>query len=93
MAHLNVIPHRVQACKKSAACCGADVAISLICVHCKDVNEEKLKSLKAVNKKNFRFEDFMKTFIKAATWIANNIDLDTFIGPPSPALGACLKYI
>jgi hypothetical protein len=45
MTRLNDIPDRVQAWKKSAAHCGADVALSLVCVHCKDVKEEKLKAL------------------------------------------------
>ena len=30
MTQLNEIPGRVQAWKKSAACCGADVALSLV---------------------------------------------------------------
>jgi hypothetical protein len=84
MARLNGIPSRVQSWKKSVARCGADVALSLIRVHCKDVDEEKLKSLKVVNKKKLNFEDFMETFIEVATRIAYGIDLDTFINPASP---------
>lgn len=84
MAHLNEIPRRVQACKKSAACCEADVAISFIGVHYKDVNEEKLKSLKVANTKKLKFEDFMETFIEATTRIADGVDLDTFAGPANP---------
>ena len=30
MTRLNQIPGRVQECKKSSACCGADVALSLV---------------------------------------------------------------
>ena len=45
MTRLNSIPDRVQAWKKSGARCGADVALSLIRVHFKDVKEEKLKAL------------------------------------------------
>jgi hypothetical protein len=84
MTRLNEIPGRVQAWKKSAARYGADVALSLVRVHCKDVEEEKLKALQVANKKKLRFEDFMETFIEAATRIANGIDLDTFVEPASP---------
>ena len=45
MTRLNSILDRVQAWKKSAACCGVDVALSLVRVHCKDTKEEKLKAL------------------------------------------------
>ena len=45
MARLNQIPDRVQEWKKSSARCGADVALSLVRVHCKDVKEEKLAEL------------------------------------------------
>lgn len=78
------IPSRVQSWKKSAPRCGADVALSLVRVRCKDVDEEKLKSLRVVNKKKLKFEDFMETFIEAATRIADGIDLDTFVDPVSP---------
>ena len=37
MARLNTIPGRVQEWKKSSAHCGANVALSLVRVHCKDV--------------------------------------------------------
>ena len=37
MTRLNEIPDRVQEWKKSSARCGADVALSLVCVHCKEV--------------------------------------------------------
>ena len=46
MVRLNQIPDRVQEWKKSSARCGADVAQSLVRVHCKDVNEDKLAELK-----------------------------------------------
>ncbi|KAI4997095.1 hypothetical protein ZWY2020_052437 [Hordeum vulgare] len=45
MARLEDVPNRVQAWKKSAARCGADVALSLVRVHCKEAREEKLKAL------------------------------------------------
>ena len=84
MTRLNEIPGRVQAWKKSAAHCGADVALSLVRVHCKEAKEDKLKTLQVVNTKKLRFKDFMETFIEAATRIADGIDLDTFVEPSSP---------
>ena len=51
MARLNQIPDRVQEWKKSPARCGADVALSLVRVHCKDVKEDKLAELKVANTK------------------------------------------
>jgi hypothetical protein len=85
MTRLNEIPSRVQAWKKSAARCGADVALSLVRVHCKEAREDKLKDLRVTNTKKLKFEDFMETFIDAATRIADGIDLDTFVEPSSPA--------
>ncbi|KAI4999356.1 hypothetical protein ZWY2020_003945 [Hordeum vulgare] len=84
MARLEEIPNRVQSWKKSAARCGADVALSLVRVHCKQVREEKLKTLKVANTKKLRFEDFTETFLESATRIADGIDLDTFVEPSSP---------
>ena len=84
MAQLDELPGRVQAWKKSAARCGADVALSLVRVHCKEVKEDKLKALQVANTKKLQFEDFLETFISAATRIANGIDLDTFVEPASP---------
>ncbi|XBI18776.1 hypothetical protein VPH35_060465 [Triticum aestivum] len=81
---LNDIPGRVQAWKKSPACCGADVALSLVRVHCKEARKDKLKALQVANTKKLQFEDFMETFINAATRIAGGIDLDTFVEPASP---------
>uniref|UniRef100_A0A8I7B769 Uncharacterized protein n=1 Tax=Hordeum vulgare subsp. vulgare TaxID=112509 RepID=A0A8I7B769_HORVV len=83
MTRLEEIPNRVQSWKKSAARCGADVALSLVRVHCKEVREEKLKTLKVANTKKLRFEDFMETFLESATRIADGIDLDTFVEPSS----------
>ena len=60
MARLNEIPARVQAWKKSAARCEADVALSLVHVHCKDAKEDKLKALQVSNTKKLQFEDFME---------------------------------
>ncbi|KAI5006365.1 hypothetical protein ZWY2020_033608 [Hordeum vulgare] len=51
MSRLEEVPNRVQSWKKSAARCGADVALSLVRVHCKEVREEKLKALKVANTK------------------------------------------
>ncbi|KAI5010375.1 hypothetical protein ZWY2020_012512 [Hordeum vulgare] len=51
MTRLEDVPNRVQAWKKSAARCGADVALSLVRVHCKEAREEKLKALQVANTK------------------------------------------
>ena len=76
--HLRDIPRRVQLWKKSAAHAGADIALSLVRVHCKGKDEEKLKALKVVDRKSAKIEDFMETFLPAATRIAKVIDLDNF---------------
>ena len=86
MTRLEEIPKKVQSWKKSAARCGADVALSLVRVHCKEVREEKLKTLKVANTKKLRFEYFMETFLESATRIADGIDLDTFVEPSSPGV-------
>nr|XP_045086191.1 coiled-coil domain-containing protein 96-like [Aegilops tauschii subsp. strangulata] len=70
--------------KKSSARCGADVALSLVRVHCKEAKEEKLAALKVANTKKLDFQSFMETFIEAATRIADGIDLDGFVEPASP---------
>ncbi|KAI4980265.1 hypothetical protein ZWY2020_020750 [Hordeum vulgare] len=64
---------------------GADVALSLVRVHCKEAKEDKPKALQVANTKKLQFKDFMETFIEAATRIADGIDLDTFIEPASPS--------
>jgi hypothetical protein len=84
MAQLEALPDRVQAWKKSAARCGADIALSLVRVHCKEVKEDRLKALQVANTKKLQFQDFMETFIEAATRIADGIDLSTFVEPASP---------
>ena len=84
MTQLNDIPDRVQAWKKSSALYGADVALSLVCGHCRDAKEEKLKALHVANTKKLQFQSFMETFINTATHIADIIDLDTFIELESP---------
>jgi hypothetical protein len=84
MTRLNEIPGRVQAWKKSSARCGADVALSFVRVHCKEVKEEKLAALKVTNTKKLQFQSFMETFIDAATRIADGIDLDEFVELASP---------
>ncbi|KAI5006845.1 hypothetical protein ZWY2020_042057 [Hordeum vulgare] len=84
MTRLEEVPNRVQSWKKSAAHCGADVALSLVRVHCKEVREEKLKALQVANTKKLRFEDFMETFLESATCIVDGIDLDIFEEPSSP---------
>nr|XP_020162049.1 uncharacterized protein LOC109747392 [Aegilops tauschii subsp. strangulata] len=84
MTRLNEIPGRVQEWKKSSARCGADVALSQVCVHCKEAKEEKLAALRVANTKKLDFQSFMETFIEAATRIVDGIDLDEFIEPASP---------
>ena len=84
MTRLNEVPGRVQEWKKSSARCGADVALSLVGVHCKDALEDKLASLKVANTKKHDFQSFMETFIAAATRIADGIDLYQFVAPSSP---------
>nr|XP_020191627.1 protein IWS1 homolog [Aegilops tauschii subsp. strangulata] len=75
---------KVAAWKKSSACCGADVTLSLVRVHCKEVREEKLAALKVANTKKLQFQSFMETFIDADSRIADGIDLDEFVEPASP---------
>ena len=84
MARLNTIPGRVQEWKKSSARCGADVALCLARVHCKDAREDKLAALRVANTKKHDFRSFMETFLAAATRIADGIDLDEFVAPSSP---------
>ena len=84
MTQLNEIPGRVQGWKKSSARCGADVALSLVHVHCKEVREDKLAAIKVANTKRHDFQSLMETFITAATRIADGIDLDEFVEPASP---------
>ena len=74
----------MQEWKKSSARCGADVALSLVRVNCKDAREDKLASLKVANTKKHDFRSFMETFIAAATRITDGIDLDEFVAPSSP---------
>ena len=81
---LKDVPRRVQLWKKSAARARANIVVSLVCVHCRGVDEEKLKSLKVVNKKNAKIDDSMETFLPAATQIADVIDLENFTDATSP---------
>ena len=84
MTQLNEIPGRVQEWKNSSNRCGADVALSLVRFHCKEVSKDKLAALKVANTKKLQFQSFMETFIDAATRIADGIDLDSFVEPASP---------
>ena len=81
---LNEVPGRVAEWKKSSARCGADVALSLVRIHCKEAREEKLAAIQVANTRKHNFQDFMETFIAAATRIADGIDLDEFVAPSSP---------
>ena len=84
MARLNEVPGRVQEWKKSSARCGADVALSLVRVHCREAREEKLAAIKTANTKRHDFQSFMETFISSTTQNADGIDLDEFVDPASP---------
>ena len=84
MTRLNEIPGRVQEWKKSSARCGADVALSLVRVHCKEAKEEKLAAIKVAKTKRLDFQSFMETFIAAATRTADGINLHQFVAPTSP---------
>ena len=55
MARLNEVPSRIQEWKKSFARCGADVALSLVRVHCREAREEKLAAIKVANTKRHDF--------------------------------------
>mgnify|MGYP005813867781 CR=1 FL=1 len=85
MNRLNQIPGRVQEWRKSSARCGADVALSLVRVYCKEAREDKLAALKVANTKKLSFQDFMDTYLEAATRIADSIDLDSFCDSSSPS--------
>ena len=84
MVRLNEVPGRVVEWKKSSARCGADVALSLVRVHCKEVREQKLAAIQVANTRKHNFQDFMETFIAAATRITNGTELDEFVAPSSP---------
>ena len=71
--------------KKSIARAGADIALSLVHVHCKGVDEKKLKSLEVAKRKHAKLEDFMEMFMEVATRIADSIDLDTFVEAVVPS--------
>ena len=86
MTRLNEVPGRVQEWKKSSARCGADVALSLVRVHCKESRKDKLAAIKVANTKRHDFQSFMETFIAATTRISDGIDLDEFVEPASPPL-------
>ena len=85
MVRLDEVPGRVAEWKKSSARCGADVALSLVRVHCKEAREEKLAAIQVANTRKHNFQDFMETFIAAATRIADGINLDEFVAPSSPS--------
>ena len=53
MARLDEVPDRVQ--EWTSARCGADVALSLVRVHCKEAREDKLAAIKVTNTKRHDF--------------------------------------
>ena len=55
MTRLNEVPGQVQEWKKSSARCDADVALSLVRVHCKEAKEEKLAAIKVANTRRHDF--------------------------------------
>lgn len=60
------------------------MVVSLVRVHFKDIDVEKLKALKVANMKKLQFQDFLATFTEAATRIAEVIDLSILIDPVGP---------
>lgn len=59
LARVREVPSRVKSWKKSAARAGADISLTLVRIHCKGVDEKKLKSLEIAKKKHAKLEDFM----------------------------------
>lgn len=85
MSQPRQIPDRVAKWKKSTACCGADVALALTRVLFPKINEEKLQSLSVANPKGYDFQEYLVTFMDAATRIIDAIDLNIFIDPVGSA--------
>ena len=81
LQQLEQVPGRVLRCKKSAARCGANVALALTRVHFPKINEAKLQNIGVGNPEGDNFEDHMKTFIGTANQIASLIDLDLSVEP------------
>lgn len=82
---VKALPGQLQSWKKSAARAGADIALLLVRIHCKGVDEEKVKNLRVINRKSAKFEDFMEMFIASTTRIANGINLDIFVEAVEPS--------
>nr|XP_040251837.1 WEB family protein At4g27595, chloroplastic-like [Aegilops tauschii subsp. strangulata] len=83
LQQLEQVPDRVSRCKKSAARCGANVALALTRVHFPEINEAKLQNIGVGNPEGDNFEDHMKTFIGTANQIAPLIVLDLSVEPAS----------
>ena len=81
LQQLEQVPGRVSRCKKSAARCGANVALALTRVHFPEINEAKLQNIGVGNPEGEDFEDHMQTFIRTACQIASLIGLDMSIEP------------
>ncbi|KAM3399712.1 hypothetical protein ACQJBY_004874 [Aegilops geniculata] len=81
LQQLEQVPSRVSRCKKSAARCGANVALALTRVHFPEINEANLKNIGVGNPEGDNFEDHMKTFIGTANQIASLIGLDLSVEP------------
>ena len=84
MTRLNEIPGRLREWKKLSARCGADIALSLVRIHCMEANEGNLAAIKVANTRRLDFQSFMEAFIDAATRITDGIDLDECVEPASP---------
>ncbi|KAE8785548.1 hypothetical protein D1007_40712 [Hordeum vulgare] len=69
-AQVKAIPGELESWKKSSTRAEADIALSLVRIHCKGVDKEKSKNFRVANRKSAKFEDFMEMFMTGATWIA-----------------------
>ena len=79
MVRLDEVPGRVAEWKKSSARCGADVALSLVRVHCKEAREEKLAAIQVANTRKHNFQDFMEISLllplalqTGSTWMSSS---------------------
>ena len=64
-----------------------DVALTSLCLWSASTSrrrEKKSAAIQVANTRKHNFQDFMETFIAAATRIADGIDLDEFVAPSSP---------
>lgn len=81
LSQLEKTPAQVSRWKRSAARCGADVALALTKAHFSRIKDEDLKLVDGRNPEGKDFRDHMPTFLEAASNIASFIDLETFVEP------------